>query len=356
MVPTPTNYPSSLIFFDGVLFLIEIDINYRGVLLDLAILFKKRDMNDLDNCLTTCVEETQCAATSFDSDTGVCTFYTSIDSGSRMFDNSTTFATVISRPTNSTGPTNSTAAESLICPTYNGHVITSSVGNSSFAVGCGEFLIGTTFDIKKDLTKRQAMDTGLPLTLSNCVDICALSKTCVGTVFDIDNNKCTYYSEVDYAMAMAGFDSATKVANHKDDSTTTTTATATTTAYAIPPGITAGPGASGTTYSAIVYTTSVSTVFSYAPASASVFYGPNGQPTTVMTGGYPAGATVTSMVAVGPTQYVNNVPTAAFAAPTTTVTVTVNNGNAAGAGGAAGGPTVTVHDCPMQTSFTTMYV
>jgi len=359
-----------LITFDGVLFFLEFDINYNGVQLDLAILFKRAG-DSLDDCLNTCAKTQSCAATSFETDNGVCTFYSSVDQASRMFDNSTDFATVISRPTNfngtNTNGTNSNSnitAESLICPKYNGHVITPAVGNNSFAVECGEFLVGNTFDIEMSFTtfnKRQAMMTGLPLTISNCIDICSLSDKCVGTVFDIEKNVCSYYSQVNYAMAMSGFDAATKVANNMNNNgngkaTTTVTATTTSTAFVLPPGITTSAGAGPVTYSAGAYSTSVSTVTSYVAPSASVFYGPNGQPTTVVMGGLPAGATVTSMVAVGPTQYVNSIPTAAFASqaqPTVTVYVTTN-----GAAGAAGAyPTVTIHDCPaMQTSFTTMYV
>lgn len=87
----PTSVPSSLLTINGVLFLIEIDINYRGITIDFAIL-SKRAGETLDQCLTTCAANAACAGTGFED--GTCTFYSSIEDGSRVVDTGNTFATV----------------------------------------------------------------------------------------------------------------------------------------------------------------------------------------------------------------------------------------------------------------------
>ncbi|TIA57750.1 hypothetical protein D6C83_03757 [Aureobasidium pullulans] len=362
----PTSVPSSLLTINGVLFLIEIDINYRGITIDFAIL-SKRAGETLDQCLTTCAANAACAGTGFED--GTCTFYSSIEDGSRVVDTGNTFATVISRAgaigsgNNGTAPgvngttpapASNVTAESLICPQFNGQVVTSSV-DVTFAVSCSQFLIGTTFDITPELlSKRQAVDTGLPQTISNCIDLCSLSESCVGTTFNIARSECTYYSNVDYSTELAGFDSATRVQDNSDGngegSVTTTTVVA--------PGVTSTVVVGAAT-TATVYTTVVSTVTVYAGSDSTAF---------------PSGAVVTTIFPVGTTTYINAVPTITLpqqqnnAVPTVTVTVgsgaavetsvvtvTVDsNGNVLGsstagavAGGAAGAagaayPTVTV--------------
>jgi hypothetical protein len=239
-------------------------------------------------------------------------------------------------------------------PQFNGQVVTSSV-DVTFAVSCSQFLIGTTFDITPELlSKRQAVDTGLPQTISNCIDLCSLSESCVGTTFNIARSECTYYSNVDYSTELAGFDSATRVQDNSDGngdgSVTTTTVVA--------PGVTSTVVVGAAT-TATVYTTVVSTVTVYAGSDSTAF---------------PSGAVVTTIFPVGTTTYINAVPTITLpqqqnnAVPTVTVTVgsgaavetsvvtvTVDsNGNVLGsstagavAGGAAGAagaayPTVTV--------------
>ncbi|TIA02154.1 hypothetical protein D6C82_03042 [Aureobasidium pullulans] len=361
----PTSVPSSLLTINGVLFLIEIDINYRGITIDFAIL-SKRAGETLDQCLTTCAANAACAGTGFED--GTCTFYTSIEDGSRVVDTGNTFATVISR-VGATGsgnngtapgvngttpaPASNVTAESLICPQFNGAVVLSSV-DVTFSVSCSQFLIGVTFDAAGAiLSKRQAMN--LPQTISNCVDICSLSEECVGTTFNVARGECTYYSSVDYSVALDGFDSATRV---EDNSGNGEGSGAVTTTTVVAPGVTSTVVVGAAT-TATVYTTVVSTVTVYAGSDSTAF---------------PSGAVVTTIYPVGTTTYTNAVPTITLpqqqnnAVPTVTVTVgsgaavetsvvtvTVDsNGNVLGsstagavAGGAAGAagaayPTVTV--------------
>lgn len=396
----PVSTPTGIITFNGVEFLIEINVTYSGVTVDFQILTKRADYT-LSQCLATCANNANCAGTAFDSETGDCTFYSAIAAGSRREDVGTTFGTVIYRENaaaNGTGSVNGTTpsgstpasnvtAESLICPAYNGHVITSSV-QTAFAISCSEFLIGTTFDISSELTKRQAIDTGLPQTISNCVDLCSLSESCVGTTFEAATETCSYYSNIAYAVPLDGFDSATRVQNNDNAGVVTTTSvvngqTITTTITGAPTTTTVvAPGQTTTLYvgspsTATVFSTSVSTVYVYAGDAATA---------------YPSGAVVTQIVPAGTTTYYNNVPTVNVAIPTvtitagsgsgsgsgsgaavatSTVTLTVDSngnvigsstagaaaGNAAGAGAAY--PTVTVHDtvtyCPQQTTWTTIY-
>ncbi|CAC9889908.1 unnamed protein product [Aureobasidium pullulans] len=328
----PTSVPSSLLTINGVLFLIEIDINYRGITIDFAIL-SKRAGETLDQCLTTCAANVACAGTGFED--GTCTFYSSIDDGSRVVDTGNTFATVTTGSGNNgtapgvngttPAPASNVTAESLICPQFNGAVVLSSV-DVTFSVSCSQFLIGTTFDVQSAiLSKRQAMN--LPQTISNCVDICSLSEECVGTTFN-DNS-----------------------GNGEGSGAVTTTTV-------VAPGVTSTVVVGAAT-TATVYTTVVSTVTVYAGSDSTAF---------------PSGAVVTTIYPVSTTSYYNAVPTITLpqqqnnAVPTVTVTVgsgaavetsvvtvTVDsNGNVLGsstagavAGGAAGAagaayPTVTV--------------
>lgn len=370
--------------------MIEINISRRGITIDFAIL-AKRATETLDECLTVCAANTNCAGTEYEN--GMCTFFTSIDESSTTVTQGSTFATVISRAgqtgagTNGTSGTNNTTpaspsnvtAESFICPKLNGGVLVSNL-EITFAISCSEFLIGTTFDLEAQiLSKRQAVENGLPQTLSNCVDLCSLSTECVGTTFS-ESTGCTYYSDVRYATPMDGFDSAVKVQDNSGNgagevvtatvtvgdatiTTTTTVAAGTTTQYV---------GAAST---ATVYVTSVSTVTQYAGGATA----------------FPSGATVTEIVPVSTITYNPTVSTitlpqnyaqstvtvtvggAGNAAPVATQTVyqTVDqNGNVIGsstagavAGGAAGSnvyPTVTVYSsyCPQaqQTTWTTVFV
>ncbi|KAH0028094.1 hypothetical protein KCU78_g3739, partial [Aureobasidium melanogenum] len=392
--PVPSS-PSTIITIRGVTFLLEIDISYSGITIDFTILAKRAGQS-LDDCLTTCSANSNCAGTSFEESTGTCTFFTSIDSNSRTPTNGVDFATVLSRldgtgsgstngtsgAGNTTSPATNATAESFICPNLNGGVLLSNL-EITFSISCNEFLIGTTFDLLSTIqTKRQAIENGLPQTLSNCVDLCSLSEQCVGTTFS-ENTGCSFYSAVSYATPMDGFDSATKVAGQGSAGTgagevvttttiiggviSTTTLTlvgATTTQYVAAPS------------TATVFVTSVSTVTSYVGGAT----------------GLPSGATVTQVLPVSTITFVPSVSTITIpqnyaqstvtvtvggsgnAAPTVTesVTVTVDgNGNvigsstadaAAGAANVGSYPTVTIHDlyCPTSTAanvvFTTVYV
>lgn len=357
--------PTSIITIDGVEFLIEIDITYAGIFIDIDIIFAKRATYTLEDCLTTCANETSCAGTAFDSDSGSCTFYSSITSGSRTVANGTTFGTVIYRAGDSTDGENS--AESLICPSYNGHVITSEQGDA-FSVGCSEIIVGTTFDINAN-TKRQA-DTGLPQTLSNCVDICATSDACLGTSFEIATETCTFYSAVRYTVAVDGVDSASRISTGVATTSVVTSYVPTTvpvTTTVVVGGVTTVTAGVVTSTVTALYTGSstipgsaAGTGASYTTVTATVF-------TTTVTAAFPDGSGVaTSVVPVGTTTYVGAVPSSVAAyggsGATTTVTVTVGgsdsgSGSGSGAGGSGSSPsTVTVYTCPTANSFTTVYV
>lgn len=387
--------PSTIITINGVVFLLEINISYSGITIDFAIL-AKRAGESLDACLTACAANSNCAGTAYDESTGTCTFYTAIDSSSRTPTNNVDFATVLSRAGatgtgagnngtsgagNTTSPATNATAESFICPALDGSVLLSNL-EVTFTVSCGQFLIGTTYDALAEInTKRQAVDNGLPSTLSNCVDLCSLAESCVGTTFEDATQTCTFYSAVSYATPLDGYDSATKVAGQGNDggevittttviggvvsTTTLTVAGTTTTQYVAAPS------------TATVFVTSVSTVTSYVGGAT----------------GLPSGATVTEIVPVSTITYNPTVQTITlpqnYAQPTVTVTVgggnaapvatqtvyqTVDqNGNVIGsstagavAGGAAGNmpsyPTVTVFSsyCPTATAgsvvWTTVYV
>ncbi|KAI4747886.1 hypothetical protein E4T50_01816 [Aureobasidium sp. EXF-12298] len=384
--------PSTLLTFDGVLFLLEIDFEYSGITIDFAIILAKRASNSLDDCLATCAGNSQCAGTSFTD--GTCTFYSSITQGSGQPAQGTDFATVVSRAgqigagngNNGTSGGNTTApstpsnatAESFICPAFNAAILKSNT-QVTFSISCSSFLIGTTFDLEASiLSKRQTFDNGLPQTLSNCVDLCSLSTQCVGATFEDATGQCTYYSAVQYSTVLAGFDSAVRVqsnGNGGEPVTTTLIVDGQTQTVTVPAGTTTQYVA-GATSTATVYSTVTSVVTA------------NGAGATAL----PVGATVTQVVSLTTTTYVNSVPTITIpsnqnvvtitvggsgnAAPTVTesVTVTVDgNGNVigsstadavAGAGGIGSNsyPTVTVHDlyCPTSTAanvvFTTVYV
>jgi hypothetical protein len=336
--------PSTLLTINGVLFLIEIDISKKGITIDFALIFAKRAGQSLDDCLTTCAANTNCAATSFTESDGVCTFYTSVTSGSETVDDNSTFATVISRAgatgsgaTNGTSGGNNTTpaapsnatAESFICPAFNAAVLQSST-NVTFSISCSSFLIGTTFDIQGTFSKRQTFNNGLPQTLSNCVDLCSLSEECVGTTFDIARSTCSYYSSISYSTVINGFDSAVRVQDNSNDGgeVVTTTVAGQVTTLTVP-GATTTQYVAGATSTATVYSTITSTVYA------------NGGGATA----FPSGAVVTSVVSVSTMTYVNTVSTITVpqnqnAAATVTVTV---GGSGSGAGNYAPVVTQTVY-------------
>ncbi|KAG9758819.1 hypothetical protein KCU73_g3708, partial [Aureobasidium melanogenum] len=315
--------PSTILTVDGVLFLIEINISRSGITIDFAIL-AKRATDTLDECLTTCAANSNCAGTEYDN--GMCTFFTSIDEGSTTVTEGSTFATVISRAgqtgsgaTNGTSGTNSTSpsspsnvtAESFICPKLNGGVLVSNL-EITFAISCSEFLIGTTFDLLSTVqSKRQAVENGLPQTLSNCVDLCSLSAECVGTTFSTATG-CSFYSDVRYATPMDGFDSAVKVQDNSGNGVTTTTV--------IADGTTVTTTVAGATTTQIVGSQVTATVFTTIVSTVTQYAGPTG---------YPSGATVTVIQPVSTMSYVPSVETITLPqnyASQPTVTVTIGGG------------------------------
>ncbi|KAH0402133.1 hypothetical protein KCU89_g3458, partial [Aureobasidium melanogenum] len=237
-----------------------------------------------------------------------------------------TFATVISRAgqtgsgaTNGTSGTNSTSpsspsnvtAESFICPKLNGGVLVSNL-EITFAISCSEFLIGTTFDLLSTVqSKRQAVENGLPQTLSNCVDLCSLSAECVGTTFSTATG-CSFYSDVRYATPMDGFDSAVKVQDNSGNGVTTTTV--------IADGTTVTTTVAGATTTQIVGSQVTATVFTTIVSTVTQYAGPTG---------YPSGATVTVIQPVSTMSYVPSVETITLPqnyASQPTVTVTIGGG------------------------------
>jgi len=335
--------PSTLLTINGVLFLIEIDISKRGVSINFALVFAKRAGQSLDDCLRTCAANANCAATSFTESDGVCSFYTSVESGSETVDDDSTFATVISRAGavgsganngtsggNTTTPVPSNAtAESFICPAFNAAVLRSSV-NVTFSISCSSFLIGTTFDILPTLSKRQTFDNGLPQTLSNCVDLCSLSDECVGATFDIARSTCSYYSAISFSTRLDGFDSAVRVQDNSNDGgevVTTTTVAGQVTTLTVP-GATTTQYVAGQTSTATVYSTITSTVYA------------NGAGATA----FPSGAVVTEVVSVSTITYVNTVSTITVPqAQNAAATVTVTVGGGSGSGSNAPVVTQTVY-------------
>ncbi|KAI4721645.1 hypothetical protein E4T48_02187 [Aureobasidium sp. EXF-10727] len=391
--PVPSS-PSTIITINGVVFLLEIDISYTGVKINFAIILAKRAGNSLDDCLVTCADNASCAGTAFDEASGTCTFYSSIDDASRAVDTGNDFATVISRAgannggasnngtsvngTTPAAPSNVTA-ESFICPRLNGNILVSNV-EVTFAISCSEFLIGTTYDALAEIRqKRQAIDNTLPSTLSNCVDLCSLAPSCVGTTFEIATEQCSYYSDVSYATPLDGFDSAVRVQDNSGNGNGGAASTITTSVNGQGVTVTV-PGQTTTAY--VAGPTSTATV--YAIVTSTVYA--NGGVT-----GLPSGAVVTTAVPTSTVTYVNPVSTITMPQNygQSTVTVTVGNGGAAAtqtvyqtvdqngnvigsstAGAVAGGagnpgaayPTVTVYSsyCPQATQgsvvWTTVYV
>lgn len=221
----------------GVRFKIEIDITYDGITFDIELALAKRAGQDLNDCLVACAADERCKGTAFDSNDDTCTFYSEIDTGSRQDAPGVTFATVESRanngtsssstvPSNSTTSTQSSASatatglESFICPKLNGDVITNAFG-AAFAIECGHGLIGTTMDIEES-RKRQA--TGLPTSLSNCVDLCSTNDECTATTFNNADGTCAFYSAFTATVVAANLDSALRVGvNPGPDATQTVT-------------------------------------------------------------------------------------------------------------------------------------
>ncbi|KAI4720203.1 hypothetical protein E4T48_03520 [Aureobasidium sp. EXF-10727] len=300
--PSATSTASpTFLTFDGVLFKIEINITYSGVTFDIELDLAKRAGMTLDDCLTACSANTTCKGTAFDSSDDTCTYYSSIDTNSRTDAPGITFATVESRAgqnstSSSSASSNSTASstgssaiatptglEGLICPKYNGMVVNTPL-DVDFVVECNHGIIGDALTIE---ASRKRQDTGLPTSISNCVDICSTETACVATTFDYNTNTCAYYSTFQLVVAQ-GMDAALRLENNGAGSGTTTvtqtlvqtttifteggstvqTATVTSTAVVCPTcAVTSVPaGANGGALStATVFQTTVVTISSCAP-------------------------------------------------------------------------------------------
>lgn len=352
MPASPTEYRT----INGVAFKIELDITYDGMTFEIDITLAKRASESLADCLSYCASDVECIGTAYNSNEGTCTYYSSIDDGSRRAAEGIDFATVQSRNqaasssavsgsasatmsgsisasisgspsamsssmsmgsfTNSSAvsstikpsgfqstsvqstasATASVTAESLICPKLDGAVITNDF-KVSFTIDCSHGLIGATFTIDA-LSKRQ--NTGLPSSLSNCVDICSTNDACVATTFDTSSSTCTYYSSVTGSYIASGMDSALRIASGSSTQSSITSA---------PAGAVQTGGVQST---ATVYSATVVTISSCAPTITDCPLR-NGQNSAVVTEIVPVSETV--YVCPLPTQNAN-VVTALYGAVT----------------------------------------
>jgi hypothetical protein len=205
---------------------LEFDITYDGIKFSLDIALSKRAGQTLDDCLLGCSSTTECVGTAFDEDAGSCTYYSQIDKSTRKRADGVTFATVIPKQSSSsssgissTASSNSTATssgssasatptglEDLICPKLDGNVITNGL-DAAFTIKCNTGVIGTPLTIDAS-RKRQV--TSLPVSLSNCVDVCSTETACVATTFDDATNSCAYFSTFELIVAQ-GIDAALRL-------------------------------------------------------------------------------------------------------------------------------------------------
>ncbi|CAD0108034.1 unnamed protein product [Aureobasidium uvarum] len=228
---TSTRYPTT---FNGVSFYVEVDISYTGVEIDLAIVFAKRAGQTLDDCLSTCSANTDCAATAFNSNTTTCSFYSSFDKNTRTAAPGITFAQVTGRGnSSSSAPANNgsfpsttqanngtsvTASpnpgnngtfpnvESIICPEYNDQVLQETDG-SQYLIRCGLNIDGVILLTRKARMIRRQATFGNDWIV-DCIDTCSATATCVGTSYNSQQGTCTFYSTVDALVADANTDSA----------------------------------------------------------------------------------------------------------------------------------------------------
>jgi hypothetical protein len=240
---SPSVYPFT---FKGVRFLIEVDITYEGINLDLDIIFAKRAGETLDDCLATCAANTKCVGTAFNSNDETCSFFSEITKDSRKAAPGVTFATVAGR--NNSGSSNSTSsapvngtsstrgptfptttnngtsvtaspnnpgnngtspfpnAETLICPEYNDQVLQNADG-TQYLIECGQNIEGTVlFTRKARMIRRQA--TFGNDWIVDCIETCGATATCVGTSYNSALGSCTFYSTIDALILDANTDSA----------------------------------------------------------------------------------------------------------------------------------------------------
>ncbi|KAG9699420.1 hypothetical protein KCU95_g1744, partial [Aureobasidium melanogenum] len=245
--PTYTNGAQPVIQGpDGpVAFKVQTDVTYAGSKITLAKrgLGKRARASDLNECLNTCAQSTECVGTSYTESSSECTFFSGI-SGQPMAQQGTDFATVTSRngmPVNAAGNGTSSSVSMSQSAGFSSTLYhnsstkasmskTSSVQLSGSATGSAgsasrsatsasgsgssaaasatstpslitfdgilfklEINItysGITFDIEIDLAKRAGQ------TLNDCLGACAGNSSCVGTAFDSNDGSCTYYSSI----------------------------------------------------------------------------------------------------------------------------------------------------------------
>ncbi|KAI5194050.1 hypothetical protein E4T39_08802 [Aureobasidium subglaciale] len=206
---------------DGATFLVEPNTSYSGNTFDVTL--SKRAGETLQSCLSACSANLKCKGTAFDDNDDTCTYYSSITAGSRREAPGVTFATVIDRDgQNSTSTSSSavatpTSVENFICPQLNGGVFTNDL-DASFVVECGHGVIGTSLEIEAS-RKRQA--TGLPTSLSNCVDLCSTDSACVATTFNNADSTCAFFSDFQLFVA-ENLDSALRIGTNNGAETTQT--------------------------------------------------------------------------------------------------------------------------------------
>jgi len=242
---TPSSYTTT---FGSVSFLVEIDISYEGIDLDLAIVFAKRAGESLNDCLRTCAANTQCVGTAFDRNDETCSFFSEITSG-KVEAPGVTFATVTNRNSapgnNSTSSapinngtsstrvptfptstrtnngtsvtaspnnpgTNGTSpfpnAESIICPEYNDQVLQNTDG-SQYLIRCGLNIQGDILSTRKARMIRRQATFGNDWIV-DCVETCGATATCVGTSYNSALGTCTFYSTVEALIEDPNTDSA----------------------------------------------------------------------------------------------------------------------------------------------------
>lgn len=265
---------------DGpVAFKVQTDVTYAGTHLTLTKrgLGKRARASDLNECLNTCAQSSECVGTSYTESTSECSFFSGI-SGSAISSPGTDFAKVVSRdgvPVNGGNATSSMVSMSRSAgfsstlysnSSTKAHMsrtssvqvsgsATGSAGSASrsatrasgsgssaaasatstpslitfdgvlFKIEIDITYTGIFLDIEIDLAKRAGQ------TLDDCLGACAGNSSCVGTAFDSNTDTCTYYSSINSnsRTAAPGITFAT-VESRLGNSTTTGTAASNSTA------------------------------------------------------------------------------------------------------------------------------
>ncbi|KAH0171431.1 hypothetical protein KCU67_g2177, partial [Aureobasidium melanogenum] len=266
---------------DGpVAFKVQTDVTYAGTPLTLTKrgLGKRARASNLNECLNTCAQSTECVGTSYTESTSECSFFSGI-SGSPMKMPGTDFAKVVTRdgmPVN--GGVNGTsssvsmghsagfsstlyhnsstkASMSKTSSVQLSGSATGSAGSASRsatrASGSGSSAAasatstpslitfdGILFKLEIDITYRGIfLDIEIDLakragqTLDDCLGACAGNSSCVGTAFNANTTSCTYYSSIESnsRTSAPGITFAT-VESRLGNSTTTGTAASNSTA------------------------------------------------------------------------------------------------------------------------------